>query len=145
MPIVINRFSLMKWAHRWIVEKSMKRHGQFIDLLLQDVLDGSTLVELSLRIGKTYIGYVTEKNIDSVSDADVGLIPVLSGYRDNGTRRLVITTSYANVVLQCGKEGGEFTHLSREQLKVLVPRSEIISARHFDPAVAAHFDRFEEK
>ena len=123
----------------------MKRHGQFIDLLLQDALDASTLVELSIKNGKTYIGYVTEKDIDSVSDADVGLVPILSGYRDNETRRLVITTNYAEVVLKCGKKEGEFAHLSLEQLRVLVPRNEIILARHFDQAVADYFDRFEDQ
>ena len=74
-----------------------------------------------------------------IIDVDVGLVPVLSGYRDNETRELIITTNYSAIVKQCGEPCGPFAQVSPERLKVLIPIREIVSARHFDLAVAKYF------
>ncbi len=140
---LLNYFAKPEYVRRRISERDLKEHGQLIDWLLQNALESSSLVELSLKGGKSYIGYVTQKELDSASDADVGLIPVVSGYRDNDTRRLVITTSYSEIILKCGDDSSEFAHLSIDDLSVLIPRSEIALARHFDWAVAEYFGQTE--
>ena len=120
-------------------ERNMKRYGQLIEWLLAEAMEAGSLIELSMRNGKTYIGYVADKGENTEIDVDVGLVPVLSGYRDNETHELIIATNYSAVVKQCGEPSGPFAHVSPEQLKVLIPIREIVSARHFDLAVAEYF------
>lgn len=139
----VNYFAKPESVRKRISERNLKSHGQLIDWLLQSAMESSSLVELSLKDGESYIGYVTQTEMDTVSDADVSLIPVMSGYRDNDTRKLVTTTTYSEVILKCGDEGSEFDHLSIEDLSVLIPRKEIALARYFDWAVAEYFGQFE--
>ena len=143
LPWFLNCFAKPESVRKRISERNLKDHGQLIDWLLQDALESPSLVELSLKGGKSYIGYVTQIEMDTVSDADVGLIPVVSGYQDNDTRRLVITTNYSEIILKCEDEASEFGHLSIEDLEVLIPRKEISLARHFDWGVAEYFGQLE--
>lgn len=67
---------------------------------------------------------------------------MLSGYRDKDTQELKITTQYAPVVwrhIQSVKdsEATEFDPI--HDLRVVIPRSEIVSARLFDPDLQARF------
>lgn len=82
-------------------------------------------IELSLKDGKEYIGYVVEGGIRKQSGEEGGVVvlPVLSGYRDQQTQKLVITTGYAEVL---GKMEDPL------ELGVAIPRSEIVRARLFD-------------
>lgn len=137
---VLNSATKPKDVQKEILEMDMKAHGQLIKNLLRQAMQAGSLIELSMRNGKTYIGYVTDQGGFTENDGDIGLIPALSGFRDNETRELVITTNYSPIINQCGKLDGEFPHLSRNQLKVLLPNREIVSARHFDLKVAAHFE-----
>lgn len=100
LPCLMNRLVKPDEVRKRISERNLKDHGQLINWLLQEALESSTLVELSLKSGKIYIGYVTEIEMETVSDADVGLIPVLSGYRTTDTQKLVITSNYSEVILK---------------------------------------------
>ena len=82
-------------------------------------------IALSLKGGKEYIGYVIEGGIQKQTGEEGGLVvlPVLSGYRDQETQELVITTGYAEVL---GKMKNPL------DLTVAIPRSEIARARLFD-------------
>lgn len=136
---VLNSVTKPQDMQKQILEMDMKAHGQLIKNLLLQAMQAGSLIEISMRNGKAYIGYVTDQGGFTENDGDVGLIPALSGFRDNETRQLVITTNYSPIINQCEKSDGEFSHLSRNRLKVLVPNREIVSARHFDLTVAAHF------
>ena len=65
-----------------------------------------------------------------------------SGYRDKDTQELRITTHYAPVVWRYieslqDSEAAEFDPF--RDLRVVVPRSEIVSARLFDPDLQERF------
>ena len=53
------------------------------------------------------------------------MIPSASGYREEETGKLVLATSHAEV-LGAG-------HAPPERFPVVIPVSEIVSVRHFDP------------
>jgi hypothetical protein len=58
----------------------------------------SRMVSVTLESKKVYIGYITRTPNLSPEQQFVGLLPLLSGYRDKDTLRLEITTNYAKVI-----------------------------------------------
>ena len=111
-------------------------HGDLVECLLQESIDNDGLVELSTRNRKSYVGFPQESGIGARDECDVSLIPLASGYRQEETGRLILTTSYADV-LQAG-------HAPPKRFQVVIPVSEIVSARHFDPGAHAQFQAHED-
>ena len=111
--------------------KAAKRSGDFIECALQEAIDGRKLVELSTKSGKSYVGIATESGVDVRVDCDVILIPVMSGYRDKRTRKVVFTTNYADLLSGWVGEWNEF--------QIVLPADEIASVRHFNPEAYQHF------
>lgn len=130
LPSVLNRFHD---ENEFAREEAMK-NGDLIELLMQESLDESTLVELSMNSGKSYIGLALESGVASPrSEPDVSLIPLASGYRTSKSRRLVLTTNYASIIDEFDKQSS--SQLNASRWRVVVPRSKIISAQPFDPEV----------
>jgi len=127
VPVVINFFTDEKKA----AMKAAKISGDFIECALQEAIDERKLVELSTKSGKSYVGIATESGFDVRVDCDVILIPVMSGYRDKETRKVVFTTNYADLLSSWDGEWNEF--------QVVLPADDIASVRHFNPEAYEHF------
>ena len=122
-PVVANIFSdKTKCAMR-----TAKAHGDLIECLMQEAVDskGRMLVEVSTKGSKCYIGFAQESGVAATSESDIAISPIASGYRDGETRDLKITTNYAPAL--AGSD------LNLEDFRVLIPLSEVASARRFDP------------
>ena len=112
--------------------------GDHIELLIDRAIEERKTIELSLRSRKTYIGAATESGIGAVSDTDVVLIPLLSGYRKEDTLELVVTTNYSEIISNYTGEGSGRTV---RELRIVIPLSEVVSARLFDLDVYQAFQR----
>ncbi len=93
-----------------------------------EVLSSREPLELTLRDGKTYIGFVVatstpRSGVSRASKIVCYVVPVLSGYRDGQTQQLKLTTGYAALL-----QDEENWH----RLEIVIPRSEITRARLFD-------------
>ena len=66
-----------------------------VELLIAEAIKRSRLLEVSLKSGKSYIGFAVGNTISRWPEADLALLPVSSGYRHRDTQDLVITTHYA--------------------------------------------------
>ena len=128
LPIGINRFYKKEKAMR----RAAKESGNLIELLIRENNESGKLVELSLRSGKSYIGFVLESGIARHGESDVALLPLNSGYRKEDTHELEITTNYAPVLWEFLQKQ-ESSGLVREDLRIVIPMAEIVSARIFDP------------
>ena len=84
------------------------------------------------RARKIYIGWVVDTGVGSSPDADVSMVPMYSGYRDEDTLDLRITLDYDLVISR--NLAGDPSR-KREDFRVLVPMSEIVSVRLFDEDV----------
>lgn len=102
-------------------------NGDLVEWVVQDSLDHPTLVEISMRSGKSYIGLATHSGVSTSGPTDIALIPFASGYRDSQTHELTMTTYYSDTLSDY--EGDP------EDFQVVVPRAEIASARKFIPGV----------
>ena len=117
-------------THR-ATRRAAYKHGDLIECLLQDAFDDGGLVELSTRNRNSYIGFPVGSGIEARDDCDVSLLPLLSGYRDKKTRRLILTTSYAGVLLA--------DDATPDNFELVMSVSEVISARRFDLRAHAQF------
>ena len=110
------------------------KDGDFVELLIRESMQVPGLIELSLRSGKSYIGFALESGIAQSGDSDISMVPMASGYRNKETKELEITTYYAPVI--------EDSELDYTDFQVVIPKSEIVSARLFDPEI---YQRFQER
>lgn len=131
IPIFCNRFHSKDEAEKKEVEKS----GDLIGLVLLESIGRNKFVELSLKSGKSYIGLVLRSETTNHGESDVALIPMASGYRDKDTHALEITTNYAPTINECLREDSDISGLLDEDFRVVVPKSDISSARIFYPEV----------
>ena len=100
------------------------------------------LIEVSLRTGKSYIGFARESGMTRRGEADIALIPVASGYRRKDTQELEITNHYAPVIqklLTC--ESSSESDLVYEDFQIVIPLCEVVSARIFYFEVFEEFNR----
>ena len=123
LPLVVNCVTKKdKWAKR-----SARASGDLIECLIQDAVEsgGEQLIEVSTKGSKCYIGFAQESGVTAQGEADIGVIPVVSGFRNSETRELEITTNYLPTL--------QNTTLDIEEYRVLIPLAEIASVRRFDP------------
>lgn len=132
-PKAVNRFyPALKAA-----EAAAEKDGNLIELLIMRSMSEQRaverrIIELTLRSGKSYIGFGHRNDVEDYEDADVSLVPVASGYRRKDTQELQITTNYARVMLE--SEDVDFS-----DFRIVIPMSEIISARTFIPEAYKRF------
>ena len=125
-PLVGNRFYNREKSAAHIAEKN----GYRLDLLLAQSVKEQEFVELSLRSRKSYIGLILGSEITRHGEPDIALIPLVSGYRDKDTLELGITTDYTPALK---KSLEDVSGLQHEDLQIVIPRDEVISARTFYP------------
>ena len=113
-------------SHRG-ARRAADKKGDFVDLLVDEASRAKRTVEISLRGGKTYIGYVAESRVgrQGVDEGALVLVPLLSGYRSEPKHRLVLSTSYARLLMDEPRMWDE--------LKVAIPRVDVRWVRLFDP------------
>ena len=125
--------------------------GDLIELLLAESTERQAFVELTLRSGKSYIGLALNSGLQAHDESDIALIPLASGYRDPDTQELEITTYYAPVIDEWLEELEEENERpaprqemeprleNLEDFRIIVPMSELVSARLFDLDVYERF------
>ena len=113
-------------------QKVARDGGDLLELLIAEPIEDQKLVEMSLRSGKSYIGFAIESGIARHGEADVSVIPMASGYRERDTQELRITTNYAPVIQQSLRQS---SNIAVEDFRIIIPISEIVSVRIFLPEV----------
>ena len=105
--------------------------GDLIECLLEDVKEQNGLVELTMENGKVYVGTPLESGVAVTGEADIAVVPLISGYRDEETKAFKLVTFCANTLLELTKK--EENQLSFNDFRVFLPMREVKSARLFDP------------
>lgn len=99
-------------------------------------------VSVTLVDDKVYIGYVdSEIPVAGRTDNFVKVLPTVSGYRENPSKRLRITTSYLDALERHASEGG--ADLSSSDLAKVIPIDQIRSAGIFHPKLYTEFQSAE--
>lgn len=127
-PFLINRLT----SDDSLAEKAAKRYGDLIDRTIHEALGTGSLVEISTRSGKSYIGFPQSIPVHVDGSGDIGLLPVLSGFRKTESRELVITTDYWTAFHASADDDSQLAHLTADDFRIVLPRREIVSVRPFD-------------
>ena len=129
-PYVLNLFYSKERSRR----RAASSTGDHMELLISDALRNQSPIEISLRSRKLYIGFVTGENASRHSDMAVSLIPIYSGHRTEDSLNLVIDIDYRHAVKRL-LDDAEREDWNPDDLRIVVPVGEIVSARQFDFAV----------
>lgn len=108
------------------LRRTIADRGDLIGSLMADIAATKEFVEISLKSRKSYIGIPVYWN--NAAGKNIELIPYWSGYRREDTQQHEITTHYSPIVRHHRKKG---TPLSGEDIRLVIPSSEIVSARPF--------------
>ena len=127
--VMIGRKRSARLAAKW--------RGSLVECLMQDSID-SSLVELTLETGKSYVGQVIDSGINTSNDSDVSIMPIFSGHRDS-KHQLHLTTSYRGplqmALSEASNVGKQGKHNVVSQFELVLSKSRIVSARPFDVRV----------
>ena len=125
LPFILNLACDREKAAR----KAAWDRGDRLELLMARSFEEATQLEISLRNNKCYIGYVVQSPFAIHGTVDVEILPTASGYRDQVTRELRLTTDYFRDFLV--SENSPPENLRFEDFIIVIPMSEVISARVF--------------
>lgn len=128
LPPLRNAFTTKEDA----VTKYFLDRGLLTEVLFTTSMGEQKLVEITLSNRKSYIGLISEFGISPQGDSDVCLIPMASGYRDEKTLELVLTSQYAALIDDVLSRRDEFPQLDLIDFEVTLSMNDILSARIFD-------------
>ena len=124
LPYLLN----VMYPRRKGAKRAASNAGEHIELLIIESIEGKTPIEITLRNRKVYIGLAGDTGVGGNPDGDVAIVPMFSGYRDENTQYLEITLDYFPVIDMYLEEKPSLTE---EDFRVVLPMSEIVSARLF--------------
>ena len=110
-----------------------------MELLISDAVRNQSPIEISLRSRKLYIGFVTGHNATRHSDMAVSLIPLYSGHRTEDDLNFVIDIDYGHTLGRFFEEDTMRVPLGPDDVRIVIPVGEIVSARQFDPDIYRAF------
>ena len=138
--------------------QAVRNFGSRLENRLFESLDKITLVSITLKTRKIYIGYVLE-NINSKNEnkASIVIWPILSGYRQQDCLKQEITDNYATIYKALLGEEAERALLGDKAEKEAIIKSmkkiydfsicihmdEIVSCAGYDEEIRSAFDNAE--
>lgn len=117
---------------------AVKRHGDEIEKLFRISAKTGELMKLTLKNNKVYIGYTDRIPIPNESNY-LKITPVISGYRESITKKLVLTTEYFDVIDKyidpSGTKEGSEDIFKKYDIDISIKQDEILTAGIFDEDV----------
>ena len=122
---LVNAFYGAERASTDIIEK----YGGEREKFLFAAMESEDLVLVTLRSRKVYVGWPLYTPDPRRETKDFRLFPAASGYRDEQTLELKLTTQYSGVYERI--EAGEYSDLQVEDFDTILPLEEVESANLF--------------
>ena len=112
------------------VIKAAIKNGDHVEILFHDALLKKKPVEVMLKSGISYVGYVLRTGSYPV-ESDVSIIVLMSGYRDEKTKRLRLTDNYASKIQAIMSEHHQDGFRGKD-IRVVFPIENVETVRMFD-------------
>lgn len=113
------------------IRKTILRNQDPLEILCLNAFDNETLIMLTLKSNKVYIGRVTEVP-NPVALKNIMIMPSVSGYREKDTKDFIQTTIYDEAIRNAESKG---MGIKNEDFKIVIPMAEIQSASHYSPEI----------
>lgn len=125
LALIVNRF----YGAGKASTRAIKRYGDEREKLFFQAMQDGSLVLVSMEDRKVYIGWPVYSPDLRRDTKDFRLLPVLSGYRDEQTLELRVTTQYLDAYDQV--RAGALPGLKAADFETVLPMEKVISANLF--------------
>jgi len=105
------------------------RSDDFERLFYRSVMENLP-ISLTMQNGKIYIGFVTSTIEPERDRLTLAILPMISGYRDKETNRMVLTTYYDD--FYAAVSSGKLPGREMENFEIVLLSDQILSANIFD-------------
>ena len=116
----------------WVERRAMKQANESFEQLFYQIASEDTeyLLEVTLASGKVYVGWVLGRR--AVFDRKyLELLPLKSGFRRTERMKIEFTTDYANTLADLDEPNVHEDRTEQNWFRVVIPLSQIVSARPF--------------
>ncbi|HLW42007.1 MAG TPA: hypothetical protein VKY82_06530 [Flavobacterium sp.] len=124
---------LLKKREKELIKLAINEYGSELEKLLVNCLYNKDMVLITLKNDKIYIGYC-EKIPNPKDKQFIKITPILSGYREKDTKKMVLTTDYFEAVSEYCKDNNESNEEKFYTVKTdtIIKTEEILTATVFD-------------
>lgn len=122
------------------VEKAVDDFGDEIEQLFKKVAKEELLIQITLKSNKVYVGFV--EYIPPPKESNyLKIIPLISGYRDDETKKVKFNTEYYKAILLYQSDEAKYKSF---EMDLTIKQDEILIANVFDYDVYKEFENVEE-
>lgn len=118
---------LLQASYNHALDKALHRSGNELSLLFHAAALSQQTVNLTLRNGKVYVGWIKRSPGLKPDEQYVRLAPLMSGYRKEESHEVFFNIDYPSDEYEDARSPIEL-----EEFEVILPVAEIVSARLFD-------------
>nr|WP_314867039.1 hypothetical protein [uncultured Flavobacterium sp.] len=131
---------ILKWCkyfnRQTPVEQAVDDLGDEIEQLFKKAAKEELLVQITLKSNKVYVGFV--EYIPPPKESNyLKIIPLISGYRSNKTKKVKFNTDYYDAILLYQKEEEKYSSF---EMDITIKQDEILIANIFDYDVYKAFE-----
>lgn len=140
-PLALNVIFYFAFPKGFFKKAAMIRYRDRMEIIFDKSVSEVKEVAITLKNNKVYIGLITmypEPHIRG--QRFVSILPYFSGYRDQTTKQLIITTNYLLVYDQLETLAKKDPELDVADFDIVIPVSEIMSISIYNQTVSDIFD-----
>lgn len=134
-----NKFIRKKFPNDIPIGWAVDKNGDEIEKLFKRSVEEALTIQVTLKNDKVYIGFSETIPIPQKTNY-LTLSPLMSGYRDKETKRLVITTDYFKVVETFIKELKEDESSVTLNTDLIIKQDEILTANVYEQKIYDMFN-----
>lgn len=135
---------VLKWFHYFKkqtpVEQAVDDFGDELEQLFKKVAKEELLIQITLKSNKVYVGFVEYIPPPKQSNY-LKIIPLISGYRNNESKKIKFNTEYYKAILLYQSDEVKYNSF---EMDLTIKQDEILVANVFDYDVYKEFEESEE-
>ncbi len=118
-----------------VLDYIINQENDAIETMLWKAMNRALMVCVTLDNDKVYVGFVSNMFYsDFRSTKSIGIIPSLSGYRDDSDKNISFENYYEDIIEDVDQNPEKYT-VDENYISVSIPISRVVSISYFDPAI----------
>jgi hypothetical protein len=137
--VPLSNFILRKiWRKSTPIARAVDKNGDEIEKLFKRSFDEGVLIQVTLKNNKVYIGF-SEMIPEPQKTNYLTITPIISGYRESETKKLIITTDYFKVIDDYIRSLAPDKQIISLNTDIILRQDEILTAGIYEQEI---FDKF---
>ena len=126
ISVIVNLFT----SKMYFAKKVATWVGDLSEVLLQEAIEGTRQVEITMNNGKSYVGHPIKSGVTTFQESDISILVTISGHRQPDTKELWFDSFYRKI------EQGD---INEKDFVLVLPKQQVESVRLFDPEIYIRF------